>query len=660
MSKSLLEQAQELLKSIENNPEALKAFQELVKARAEESKHIEMEMSPDQEKKKRIDELSKKIKACMEKMQKESMDKDDKPHLPGTPEDKAHDVVEEGESVKEAIHGLKDKSEDSKKEMLSHLRSLKDKSQLRSPENREAGKEPHEKAETGHEKGVHQADYSTTYIKDNKIQHGISTAGIRAREASKPRSFKEYEESPKAAKAGHERVLEEIKQQPKPNLPKTEKAETEKSVHGVPGKNRPLHSRGIHETVSQSSSEFGGEAKEKSLAGLKVRRGDTAGAKKAHKEIVSEQKKMPVAKLPKAETEKNETYYRNLVKNTLEKQLMSPPFGMSEMEKEEDPREMVESSLMAIHRKANYLQKLLHEVCECKEVPAWVQDKLSSAKTHMTDVMDFIASQAGKGSHHEEQEMHPAETAEIVVTKSELEKAKIDEGKQLGSKIAARQERNIRDVITTKTPSGQKTRTARSSARREKELEEGKKPESLLSALKEHAERRKGEKIVGKPKTLENISGRDIRGKSAEQRAGVHMHSGSMAGKEMPIGVSAPVFADKKGKAYPIGGLFGENKYSSKVRHEEVMEGLKNIKPSLPKSEMKKEQLEPAPKPQSKPKMIAPPASGAGASDGGHGNWKGDGKGPKMKKPVKFNYKIAKAEKVQYYSNLVKSLLDKK
>ena len=73
MSKSLLDQAKELLKNIESNPEALKAFQELVKARAEESKHIEMEMSPKEDKQKKIDELSKRIKACMEKMQKESM-----------------------------------------------------------------------------------------------------------------------------------------------------------------------------------------------------------------------------------------------------------------------------------------------------------------------------------------------------------------------------------------------------------------------------------------------------------------------------------------------------------------------------------------------------------------------------------------------------------
>ena len=131
---------------------------------------------------------------------------------------------------------------------------------------------------------------------------------------------------------------------------------------------------------------------------------------------------------------KSEKYYRNLVKSTLEKQLMSPPFKMDEMQKEEDPRKMVESSLMAIHRKANYLQKLLHEVCECEEVPAWIQDKLSSAKTHMTDVMDYIASQVGKGAYHEEHEMQPEQAAEIIVQKDELGKEQIEPTKAPKSK----------------------------------------------------------------------------------------------------------------------------------------------------------------------------------------------------------------------------------
>lgn len=72
------------------------------------------------------------------------------------------------------------------------------------------------------QKGVHLPDYSTTYIKDSKVQHGISRAGIKSREAANPSSFEEYDQSPKVARAIHERVLGEIKQMPKPNLPKSE------------------------------------------------------------------------------------------------------------------------------------------------------------------------------------------------------------------------------------------------------------------------------------------------------------------------------------------------------------------------------------------------------------------------------------------------------
>lgn len=72
------------------------------------------------------------------------------------------------------------------------------------------------------QKGVHLPDYSTTYIKDGKMQHGISRAGIKAREAASPSTFEEYDQSPKAARAAHERVLGEMKQMPKPNLPKSE------------------------------------------------------------------------------------------------------------------------------------------------------------------------------------------------------------------------------------------------------------------------------------------------------------------------------------------------------------------------------------------------------------------------------------------------------
>lgn len=64
--------------------------------------------------------------------------KDDRPHPPGSAKDSAHDVAEEGASLKEEI---KDLTDDEQKEMLRHLRTLKDKRKHRSEKNKDAGKE---------------------------------------------------------------------------------------------------------------------------------------------------------------------------------------------------------------------------------------------------------------------------------------------------------------------------------------------------------------------------------------------------------------------------------------------------------------------------------------------------------------------------------------
>jgi hypothetical protein len=71
------------------------------------------------------------------------MDKDDKPHKKDSPEDKAHDVVEHGQKVPDALDEVKG----DKKEMLEHLRSYREmKAQgkgdewKRSPDNQKMGK----------------------------------------------------------------------------------------------------------------------------------------------------------------------------------------------------------------------------------------------------------------------------------------------------------------------------------------------------------------------------------------------------------------------------------------------------------------------------------------------------------------------------------------
>jgi hypothetical protein len=229
-------------------------------------------------------------------------------------------------------------------------------------------------------------------------------------------------------------------------------AKTKSPEHGVPGKNRPLHERGVNPTVKVSTS---GEAKEQSLQGIRARRGDMVGAKRAAHEIHAESKKMPKPAL-----------------------------------KSEKP----------------------------------------------------------------------------------MAKAKVDEGKPVGGKhgkVAARWERNTRTVKETRTPAGQKHRTAASAQHRTRELEAG-------------AERRHGEKIVGTPKDIKNPA--DIH---AEHKYGVHMHSGTMSGKNLPVGggkhSGAPVHADKEGKSYVTGGH--PNSWGAKMKHNQVMHGAKQIKPNLPKSE---------------------------------------------------------------------------
>jgi hypothetical protein len=84
-------------------------------------------------------QLLEMTKALLIKAQKDGLKKDDMPHPANSPEDKAHDIVEEDESIKQALAILDTPEKQAK--MFEHLRSLSDKESLRSPENQEAGKE---------------------------------------------------------------------------------------------------------------------------------------------------------------------------------------------------------------------------------------------------------------------------------------------------------------------------------------------------------------------------------------------------------------------------------------------------------------------------------------------------------------------------------------
>lgn len=85
------------------------------------------------------------LKAAQEKPEQfQDLKKDDMPHLPNSPEDKAHDVIEEDESIKQALAVLD--TPEKRKKMLEHLQTIDAESQQRSEENQEAGETPKEEA----------------------------------------------------------------------------------------------------------------------------------------------------------------------------------------------------------------------------------------------------------------------------------------------------------------------------------------------------------------------------------------------------------------------------------------------------------------------------------------------------------------------------------
>lgn len=71
------------------------------------------------------------------------MTKDDKPHPPNSPEDKAHDVSEHSDTIGHAMKILD--TPERQRAMLAHLRTLHDPSQARSEKNKEAGMSADEK-----------------------------------------------------------------------------------------------------------------------------------------------------------------------------------------------------------------------------------------------------------------------------------------------------------------------------------------------------------------------------------------------------------------------------------------------------------------------------------------------------------------------------------
>ncbi len=112
-AKQVIEQAKALIKAAQEDP---KQFQELTKTFAGDLS------------------LSEKAPAANGG---QAMKKDDMAHAPNSPQDKAHDVSEDTDSVAHALKILD--TPEKQAAMLAHLRTLCEPSQERSQENKEAG-----------------------------------------------------------------------------------------------------------------------------------------------------------------------------------------------------------------------------------------------------------------------------------------------------------------------------------------------------------------------------------------------------------------------------------------------------------------------------------------------------------------------------------------
>lgn len=154
----------------------------------------------------------------------EEMSKDDMPHEPNSPEDKAHDIVEEGDSIQQALAILD--TPEKQKQMFEHLRTLVEQSEHRSEENQEVGQESEEGMEK-EEKGVHEARYGRGA--------GKSKAGVFAHSAKIHEDLgheMSAEQDRVRARSLHREKLNELKDMPKPNLPKSEEG-MEKSEYSA-------------------------------------------------------------------------------------------------------------------------------------------------------------------------------------------------------------------------------------------------------------------------------------------------------------------------------------------------------------------------------------------------------------------------------------------
>jgi hypothetical protein len=158
--------------------------------------------------------------------------------------------------------------------------------------------------ETGHEKGIHRSPAMHTPGKDMGVERFVDTTyghpGIPTKHDPKQGMG---ESQARHDKEGHKKVLDEMKAQSKPNLPKSEGSinKYEEFINSL-GKAETGHEKGINTSTDpkQRSRVMMGTSKAGSTLPSKSHL-DVAEAKGAHKEVLKEMKAQPKPNLPKSE-----------------------------------------------------------------------------------------------------------------------------------------------------------------------------------------------------------------------------------------------------------------------------------------------------------------------------------------------------------------------
>jgi hypothetical protein len=261
-------------------------------------------------------ELAQKLSKAYEaaKVKKEELDKNNAPHKSGSPEDKAHDIVEEHEKLKHAITNL---SPEGKAKMLAHLRTLHSQENLRSKANEEVGKaEIKEKVVDGEQTDAKEVDpeKSEAYTREkpmlaaDKAQNRFepkTDAGRRVMEKIKKGWSEDVQKAdhqphPGPSKSAHQKVFDaknQSKEESKLKTPEGDKARQDENKARIASMKKD--DKGVHAQAPghiRGVSVMGAAVRNKNLKPSTVR---------AEAKFVTKQSaKMPKPNLPKSELEK--------------------------------------------------------------------------------------------------------------------------------------------------------------------------------------------------------------------------------------------------------------------------------------------------------------------------------------------------------------------